>query len=103
MNVYQSILQGLNEAVNYANGKPNGARVHKISVKPVPQFKADEIRTIRKDLGMTQVVFASVMGVSTKTVEAWEQGVNVPNGPSCRLLGLYRSSPASAKQLVRET
>lgn len=103
MNVYESILQGLNEAVEYTKGNCKDARVHKIRVEPVPHFDAAEVRNIRTDLGMTQVVFASVMGVSPKTVEAWEQGVNSPNGPSCRLLGLYRSNPSSAKQLVLES
>ena len=102
MNVYDSIMQGLNEAVAFSKGNCKNARVHKISVTPVPQFGADDVKSIRHDLGMTQVVFASVMGVSPKTVEAWEQGVNAPNGPSCRLLGFYRASPAIAKQLVRE-
>ena len=102
MNVYESILQGLNEAVAYSNGSCKNARVHRISVEPVPRFDAEDVKSIRKDLGMTQAVFASVMGVSSKTVEAWEQGVNLPSGPSCRLLGFYRSSPASAKQLVQE-
>jgi putative transcriptional regulator len=103
MNVYESILQGLNEAVAYTEGNCKEARVHKISVEPIPHFDASEVKSIRKGLGMTQVVFASVMGVSTKTVEAWEQGINAPNGSSCRLLGLYRADPARAKQLVMES
>lgn len=103
MNVYESILQGLNEAVAYTKGTCKEARVHKISVEPVPHFNASDIRSIRMDLGMTQVIFASVMGVSPKTVEAWEQGINAPNGPSCRLLGLYRADPSSARQLVLES
>lgn len=70
MNVYESILQGLNEAVAYTTGTCKEARVHKISVEPVPHFNASDIRSIRMDLGMTQVIFASVMGVSPKTVEA---------------------------------
>ena len=69
MNVYESILQGLNEAVAYTKGTCKEARVHKISVEPVPHFNASDIRSIRMDLGMTQVIFASVMGVSPKTVE----------------------------------
>ena len=91
MNVYESILQGLNEAVAYTKGTCKEARVHKISVEPVPHFNASDIRSIRMDLGMTQVIFA------------WEQGINTPNGPSCRLLGLYRADPSSARQLVLES
>lgn len=102
MNVYDSIMTGLNEAVEYSKGNCKGARVHSIQIEPIPVFQPTDIKEIRKALGMTQGVFASVMGVSTKTVEAWEQGVNAPNGPSCRLLGLFKSNPNSAKGLVRE-
>ena len=59
MNVYESILQGLNEAVAYTEGNCREARVHKISVEPIPHFDASEVKSIRKDLGMTQVVFYS--------------------------------------------
>ena len=102
MNIYDSIKMGLQEAVEYANGNCKDARVHTIRIEPEPAFTPAEIKTIRKELGMTQGIFASVMGVSTKTVEAWEQGINAPNGPSCRLLGLFKADPARAKGLVTE-
>ena len=35
---------------------------------------------------MTQHVFADFLGVSVKTVEAWERGRNHPTGPACRLI-----------------
>ena len=35
---------------------------------------------------MTQSAFANYMGVSSKTVEAWEKGTNHPTGPACRLI-----------------
>ena len=33
------------------------------------------------------------MGVSVKTVEAWEAGRNQPIGSACRLLDLTRTDP----------
>ena len=41
--------------------------------------------------GMTQSVFAAYMGVSKKTVEAWEGGRTHPTGPACRLLHILAS------------
>ncbi len=102
MNIYGSIKAGLQEAVEYANGNCKDARVHTIRIEPVPAFTPAEIKTIRKELGMTQSVFASVIGVSAKTVEAWEQGITAPNGPSRRLLGLFKADPSCAKGLVTE-
>lgn len=78
MNVYESILQGLNEAVAYTKGTCKEARVHKISVEPVPHFNASDIRSIRMDLGMTQVIFASVMGVSPQNCGSMGTGHQHP-------------------------
>ena len=87
MGVYESIIKGLNEAVDYETGKGK-ARVAKCTVNPAPEFNAEQIKDVRLSLGMTQVTFAEVMGVSPKTVEAWERGVNRPTGPACRLLSM---------------
>ena len=38
-------------------------------------------------------MFAAVIGVSTKTVEAWETGTNRPIGPARRMLSLIRINP----------
>ena len=46
------------------------------------------VKELRKKLDMTQNVFASVLGVTKKTVEKWEQGRNPIKGCSARLLYL---------------
>lgn len=92
MTVYEGIMQGLNEAIAYNEGKIN-ARTKTISIEPVPAFEATEIRGIRHELGMTQVLFAGFMGVSTKTVEAWEAGRNMPDGPARRILAMLKTDP----------
>lgn len=101
MNVYESIMSGLNQAVDYSNGQKAGIRVHKLLVEPVDNFKPDEIKLIRNNLNMTQVIFAAILGVSKKTVEAWEQGVNAPSGPASRLLRIFKDHPDSAKILLK--
>ena len=70
------------------------AKTTKLSVLPVDHYEADEIREIRKSTGFTQAVFAQYMGVSVKTVEAWEAGRNHPEGTACRLLALTQKDPA---------
>lgn len=37
---------------------------------------------------MSQKIFASYIGVSPKTVEAWEAGTNHPSGAASRLLNM---------------
>ena len=70
MNVYESIIQGLNEAVEFEKGNVK-ARTAKCTVTPVPDLTSAEIRDIRLSFGMTQATFAEVeyrYGV-TKTAE----------------------------------
>jgi putative transcriptional regulator len=92
MNVYESIIQGLTEAENYQQGKIN-ARKTKLTIKPVDTFNTSEIKRIRQKTGLSQVMFAGSLGVSPKTVEAWENGRNKPEGASRRLLEVVRDDP----------
>lgn len=66
------------------------AKATTLTVDPVEKLEAEEIRLIRKETGLTQVLFAKYMGVSVKTVEAWESGRNHPEGAACRLLSMTR-------------
>ena len=77
--VFNSIVQGLNEAVDDKKVKVSKRTV---IVIPVKQYTANEIRKIRTDAKLTQRLFAEYMGVSIKTVEAWESGKNIPSGSS---------------------
>ena len=92
MNVYESIMQGLTEAVVYKQGRIN-ARKTKLTIKPVGTFNTDDIKQIRQRTGLSQVMFAGSLGVSPKTVEAWENGRNKPEGASRRLLEIVRDDP----------
>lgn len=99
MSVYKSIMQALDEAVKYQEGKID-ARKTKIAVKPVESFSSEDIKQIRKRVGLSQAIFASSLGVSKKTVEAWERGINSPEGPSRRLLQLIRDNPEVIEQYM---
>jgi putative transcriptional regulator len=59
----------------------------------LPDISAEDIKAIRKKLGFTQAVFAAVIGVSTKTVEAWETGTNQPIGSARRMISLIQFAP----------
>jgi putative transcriptional regulator len=45
-----------------------------------------DARGIRARLHLTQAEFAHLLGVSTRAVEAWEQGQRIPRGPAATLL-----------------
>ena len=91
MNVYESITRGLTEAIDYQQGKINPRKTK--TIKPVDTFNTDDIKQIRQKTGLSQVIFAGSLGVSPKTVEAWENGRNKPEGTSRRLLEVVRDDP----------
>jgi putative transcriptional regulator len=88
--LFDDLRQGLEEAIDYEKGK-GPARTVTYIITPVKEYTKEEIREIRRKAGMTQSVFASYMGVSQKTVEAWECGRTHPTGPACRLLNILDS------------
>ena len=75
MGAFDKIKLGLEEAIAYEKGNLP-AKETKLSIAPVEKYKADDIKRIRNSTGLTQRSFAEYMGVSTKTVEAWESGRN---------------------------
>ena len=93
MNLFDDIKTGLSQAIEYEKGNLK-ARSTTLTVMPVECFKPEEIRAIRMETGVTQIMFAKFLGVSVKTVEAWEAGRNHPEGAACRLLSMTRTDPA---------
>ncbi|MCR5053624.1 MAG: helix-turn-helix domain-containing protein [Lachnospiraceae bacterium] len=83
---YNSIMTGLIEAMDDATGKKPLSKRHTVTVEPVKKYGADDVKRIRHSTGMSQTTLASYMGVSNKTVEAWEAGTNHPSGAASRIL-----------------
>ena len=83
--LFDDLKEGLQEAIAFAKGE-GPARVTRSEIEPVITYTNVEIREIRTNAKMTQAVFALYMGVSIKTVEAWESGRTHPTGPACRLM-----------------
>ena len=92
MSLFEEIKAGLQEAIEYEKGNLK-ANTRTLSITPIETFTAAEIKEIRKSTGFTQSLFAQYMGVSLKTVEAWEAGINQPNGAASRLLSLTKKDP----------
>lgn len=87
-NVYESIISGLSEALEDAKSDEKKLKRNVVHIEPVKEYNAEEVKRIRLNTGMSQNVFASYIGVSCKTVEAWESGKNHPSGAASRLLNM---------------
>lgn len=92
MSVFDDIKLGLEQAIEYEKGNLK-AKKTTLTILPLETFSSQEIKDIRNSTGLTQVLFAKYMGVSVKTVEAWEAGRNHPDGAACRLLTITRRNP----------
>ncbi|WP_420607579.1 helix-turn-helix domain-containing protein [Novosphingopyxis sp.] len=84
---FDSIRQGLGEALAHAQGKDIGARAHNVAV-PLP-----DVAAIRGRAGLSQRDFARSIGVPIGTLQGWEQGRRRPNGPARVLLALIAKQP----------
>ncbi len=60
---------------------------------PKVQFTTDQIIAIRKQMNLSQTVFAKVLNVSASSIRQWEQGKRKPSGSTKILLELLEKSP----------
>jgi len=77
-NIGQEILDGLLELKRGEHGR----------VINVP-----DVAVIREKTGLTQARFASLLGVSVRTLQDWEQGRRAPSGAARTLLLVADRNP----------
>jgi len=88
------LIEAMQELIDYSEGKID-LRTSMFRISPVCEsISVTEIKDLRKSLGMSQSVFALVVGVSKKTVESWEAGRYKPDGAARRLMSIMAADPA---------
>jgi putative transcriptional regulator len=63
-------------------------------------FKPADIKAIREKLGKSQSEFALMIGVSTSTLQNWEQGRRQPEGPARALLKIAAENPEAVAEAL---
>ncbi|MEX2164763.1 MAG: helix-turn-helix domain-containing protein [Sulfuricaulis sp.] len=58
------------------------------------------VATIREGTGLSQSRFASLLGVSARTLQEWEQGRRVPSGAARTLLMIAAKNPKTLKEVA---
>ena len=84
-NIGQEILEGIKEIKRFKKGELK--LIARALSEPSPA------KTIRKRLKISQSAFASLMGVSPRTIQDWEQGRRTPQGPAKSLLRIAEQHP----------
>ncbi|HEY0490815.1 MAG TPA: helix-turn-helix domain-containing protein [Telluria sp.] len=72
------------------------ANVRARSHQPV----VSEIASARVGSGLSQAAFASLMGVSVRTLQDWEQGRREPSGAARTLIKVAERHPEVLRELV---
>ncbi len=83
--LFEELKQSLEEARDISNGKIAASRKFVVNSKSV--------RETREKTGLSQNEFASVLRVSVKTLQNWEQKRRTPTGPAAALLRLVANDP----------
>ena len=84
-NDFKDLLTSIDQARKIRSGKIKPSRAS--------NFKPIILTNIRKKLHVSQAKFAYLIGVSVDTLQNWEQGRRVPEGPALALLKVAETNP----------
>ena len=79
------ILEGIKEIKKYKKGE--------VQLKVKTLNDPSPAHVIRHKLQLSQLAFASLIGVSVRTIQDWEQGRRSPKGPAKSLLRVAEQHP----------
>ena len=85
MDFFGELMEGLTEALAHSKGKAAAETFTR--KRTLPDVN---VAQVRNSLNLTQKGFASVLGVSTRTVEAWETGRSNPTPTARKLIYLIQ-------------
>lgn len=57
------------------------------------EVSRSEVRAIRQQYALSQQDFARLFGISVRTLQKWEQGRRLPQGPAKVLLNVIAKNP----------
>jgi putative transcriptional regulator len=94
-----ALKRSMQQAVDYKNGDSAKVRIV-VREKPTQKYTGDEVKRIRTELGLSQNGMALALGVSKRTIEAWEAGRISPRKATGRLLYLIDNNHELLDQLI---
>jgi putative transcriptional regulator len=88
------LVQSLTEVRDGLRGQPGKLTMKTVEIPDSPDFDAKAVHQLRERLGLSQGLFAKLVGVSRKLVEAWETGTRTPSPMACRLFDAIGRNPS---------
>ncbi|MCX6998011.1 MAG: NadS family protein [Kiritimatiellaeota bacterium] len=89
---FSKLVASLKEAGEIKAGRKPASRLYEI--------KPPEIKMVREGLHASQGEFAVMIGVSTRTLQNWEQGRRQPEGPAKALLRIAARNPQAVLEAL---
>ncbi len=83
--LFQELLQSIREGGAILRGEQEPSRTF--------SFEEPDAVSIREKYGLSQTKFASMLGISVKTLRNWEKGRRKPQGPARVLLQVADRHP----------
>jgi putative transcriptional regulator len=91
---FAEIEGAFKEALEHARGTRTDLRTMRVALPPPPKkMNHTEIAKLRARFNYSQSVFARLLNVSTKTIQAWEQGLREPSDAALKLLAIAAKHP----------
>lgn len=101
------LMASATQAREIAQGKRAPTRMYSASVKTTrvaePRvYRREDVVRVRQKLGVSQQVFANLLGRSGAAVRAWElpNSGKAPDGAAARLLDIFERYPEIAEELM---
>lgn len=93
--LFEQLQQSMKEAVSIAKGEMQPSRVFTVNLP--------DVKAVREKTGLSQSVFASMIGVKVKTLQNWEQHRRNPTGAAAALLTIFDRAPETAMKALHGT
>ena len=91
---FAELKEAMEDALAFERGKRSDLKVMRIRApRPPKAMSPRDIARIRERLNCSQAVFAMMLNISPKTVQAWEQGSREPGDAALKLLSIAKNHP----------
>ncbi|MGB6067920.1 MAG: NadS family protein [Desulfomonilaceae bacterium] len=91
--MFKKLLESVRQVGSKMRGEMEPSRIFVV--------EAPDVKAIRAKLGVSQDEFASLLGISVRTLENWEQKRRIPKGPARVLLEVAAAHPEAVWDVVR--
>lgn len=89
---FELLKESLKQAGEIKKGTRKPSRKHVL--------KSPQVKRIRNSMGISQAQFASLIGVSVRTLQNWEQNRREPDGPAKALLTIAEKNPKAVAEAL---